>query len=376
MAKSTVALVSCKEYGEETKRAVKKSVDYIGGMERIVGRGDVVLIKPNLVNARDGESGNITHFSLVEALIEICYDSGAGEIIVGDGSGNVDTPEAFMSSGMKGAVDKLSSKGIPVKFVDLNYDKNPETGEYDAINLEEQALNSNQIYRVAHKMLVADAVISVPKLKSHSRTGITVALKNVIGIAPGGYYGFPKWKGKVEILPHGPLDEGPVSPKSGSAVNSVIWQTIIDLYRVFLGTYPNSSKKRKHLAVVDGVVAGAYNNRSGELPLWDPVKSGAIIAGVDPVAVDTVSAKVMCYRPELIPLVANAASLGVGRMNDIEILGEKIDDLRKFVPPAFNWLDVVDTDIRGMSLKKQRQIVKKKMFETAVSLLRGLRLRA
>lgn len=340
MERARVALLSSKGYGEESKGAVKQAVELIGGIEKVVRTGDVVLIKPNLVNTYDGESGNVTHFSLIEPLVEVCHRAGASKIFVGEGSGDIDTSATFTTSGMKKVVDRLRSDGIPVEFVDLNYDKNPKTNEFDTVNLGKDALIPNRTYRVAHTVLISDVIISVPKLKTHTVAGITVALKNVMGIAAGGYYGFPKRR--EDALPHG----NPNNPLS----NDVIWRVILDLHRIALGRYPGSPKERKYLAVVDGVVAGAYDTAlnlgdSYWLPVWKPVKVGAIIAGTDPVAVDTVSARVMGYRPEKIPTIIHASQMGLGTMSDIEIVGEKVENIQKFVPLPKGFFSVADVRI-------------------------------
>jgi len=366
---SKVALISSESYGEESKRAVEQAINLTGGIEEIVQSGDTVLIKPNLINTRDGISGNVTHFSLVERLIELCNNAGADEIFVGDGSGNTRTPKAFKTSGMKKIVDRLSGDGIPVRFVDLNFDKDPETNEFDTVDLGSYALNSGHIYRVAHTVLRSNVIISVPKLKVHNGAGITVALKNMIGTAPGGYYGFPKKGGtikslydasvnRVEVLPHGSADRK----------YDLIWRTIIDLNRIMLGEYPDSPKKKRYLAVVDGVVAGAYDDihSTFELPLWSPVKVGVIIAGRDPVAVDAVSSKVMCLRADRIPTIVRASESGLGEIEDIEVLGERIEEVRKFVPPTNEWLNLSDRRILEVWPKVVHRIIRKHAYAIAL----------
>lgn len=359
MEKTNVALLSAKCYGEESKAAVKQAVELIGGMEKVVRPGDVVLIKPNLVNTYDGESGNVTHFSLIEPLVEACHSAGATKIFVGDGTGDLDTSATFITSGMKKVVDRLRSNGIPVEFIDLNYDKNPETNEFDAVNLGKDALIPNHIYRVGHTVLVSDVIISVPKLKTHTGTGITVALKNMVGTAAGGYYGFPKRR--EDALPHGNL-ENPLA-------NDVIWRMVLDLNRIALGKYPDSPKERKYLAVVDGIVAGAYDKALGLdaqhwLPVWKPVKAGVIIAGIDPVAVDTVSARVMCYRPEKIPTIYHASEIGLGTMSDIEIIGEKVEDVQRFVPLPKGFFSIADVHIPKLWPKISYYSLKTNMDES------------
>ncbi|MBT0159184.1 DUF362 domain-containing protein [Candidatus Bathyarchaeota archaeon A05DMB-2] len=334
---SKVAIVTSRSYGEETKAAVRTAADMIGGIDKIVHSGDTVLIKPNLVNIYSAESGNTTHSSLVEPLIEACYQNGASQIFVGDGSSEFETEAAFIISGIKKIVKRLQHNGVPVKTVDLNRDKNPKTNEFDTVHLGKEGAHPNHIYGIAHTVLSSDVLISVPKLKSHSLAGISVALKNMIGIAPGEYYGYPKRRN--ESLPHGSFR----SPMH----NDVIWRTIHDLNKIALGNYVASPKKRRYMAVVDGIVAGSYDK---VVPLgddfwmaaWKPTRVGVVMAGFDPVAVDTVAARVMCYRPEKIPAIAHAAECGLGTMSNIEILGERIENVRTFVPQSTGFLSMVN----------------------------------
>jgi uncharacterized protein (DUF362 family) len=344
MGKPKVSVVKAKKYGEETEKAIEQAVDLIGGIKETIHRGDIVLVKPNMVHPQTGESGHVTHWSLVKKLIEMCHAAGASRIIVGDGSADGNTLEAFETSGLKKVVDDFNSSGVSVELVDLNHDKNPETGDFDAVDVGKDGSNPNHIYRVAHSVLVADAIVSVPKIKSHNGTGITISLKNMIGTAPGGYYGFPKKKGHIEALPHSSssYDYGNISTKNMLAKYDIIWRTIIDLNMIARGRYPDSPKKRDIINVVDGVVAGSYNYRSTEIAIWDPVEVGVIVAGFDSVAVDTVCSRIMCYRPERIPLLANAAKNGLGNIDSIEIIGEKIESVKNYVPPADVWLSIVD----------------------------------
>ena len=359
MERARVALLSSKFYGEESKGAVKQAVELIGGIEKIVQPDDVVLIKPNLINTYDGESGNVTHFSFIEPLVEVCHRAGASKIFVGDGSGDIDTSATFITSGMKKVVDRLRSDGIPVEFIDLNYDKNPKTNEFDTVNLGKDALIPNHTYRVAHTILISDVIISIPKLKTHTGTGMTAALKNMVGIAAGGYYGFPKRR--EDALPHG----NPNNPLA----NDVIWRMILDLHRIAIGRYPGSPKERKYLAIVDGIIAGVYDKalELGDqhwLPVWKPFKVGAIIAGTDPVAVDTVSARVMCYRPEKIPTIYHASEIGLGTMSDIEIVGEKVEDVQRFVPLPKGFFSIADVHIPKLWPKISYSTLKTTMHES------------
>jgi uncharacterized protein (DUF362 family) len=65
-----------------------------------------------------------------------------------------------------------------------------------------------------------------------------------------------------------------------------------------------------------------------------PVKMDLIIAGVDPVAVDAVGALVMGFNPNKIPHIKKASEKGLGTINNIDIIGSSLSNVRKsFKPP-------------------------------------------
>jgi len=80
--------------------------------------------------------------------------------------------------------------------------------------------------------------------------------------------------------------------------------------------------------------------------VWKPIKVGALLAGTDPVAVDAIGARMMCYVPERIPTIVQAAKNGLGTMDNIDILGEKVENLCKYFQPSRNWINIVDLGSR------------------------------
>jgi uncharacterized protein (DUF362 family) len=125
------------------------------------------------------------------------------------------------------------------------------------------------------------------KLKTSSVTKITCALKNQFGCMP--------FKRKLKYHPF--LDE-----------------VIVDSN---LAVQPD-------FCIVDGIIAmgGAQAPAFGV-----PVRAETIVAGRDPVAVDTVCAKIMGFNPYVIGHVKKAAASGVGSMRSDEV-GEKIPSVR------------------------------------------------
>jgi uncharacterized protein (DUF362 family) len=80
-----MARVSLTKAGEDIDAAVTKAIIELG--QQVIAPGDHVLIKPNLVRSEDPDSGEITHFTLIEAVARYCLDCGAAKVIIGEGPG-------------------------------------------------------------------------------------------------------------------------------------------------------------------------------------------------------------------------------------------------------------------------------------------------
>jgi uncharacterized protein (DUF362 family) len=133
----------------------------------------------------------------------------------------------------------------------------------------------------------------VPKLKTHHWAGATLSLKNLFGILPGICYGWPKnelhWRG----IPNSVID-------------------------IALSCTP-------HLAIVDGIMG-----MEGDGPLAGTAKHvGALVMGVDLVAVDATCCRLMKLMPERLPTLLFAAAKRLGRLKESEIpqLGVPIEEL-------------------------------------------------
>jgi uncharacterized protein (DUF362 family) len=192
-------------------------------------------------------------------------------------------------------------------------------------------------YSLSKTLLEADVVINLPKLKTHKKTGVTLALKSVIGLTNQKYWlphfteGDPSVGGdefdrpqdltealrnKLSRLPlpgdhslvaHAPRLGGPPRIIDGSwEGNDTLWRTILDLNRILFYAdregVVRSEPQRRYLTIVDGIVAG-----EGEGPLGaTPVEAGLLIGGFDPALVDAVCAEAMGFDPARIPLIREA----------------------------------------------------------------------
>ncbi len=250
--------------------------------------GKRVVIKPNLVEYRPDRVIN-TDPRVVDAVITLCKKEGAAEIIVAEGPGHWRNVQFLVKESGLGAV--LEKHGV--RFVDINHDE------------PVKVLNLGRLTRLDHlymsrTVMQADVLISLPKLKMHHWAGVTLSMKNLFGTLPGICYGWPKnelhWRG----IPH----------------------SIVDI----------NCTRGANLAIVDGIIG-----MEGDGPLHGKARHvGALLMGVDPVAVDATGARLMGFPPERIPTLVYAAAKRVGRIVEAEIpqLGEPIAALaQKFEMP-------------------------------------------
>ena len=155
---------------------------------------------------------------------------------------------------------------------------------------------------MAHRSLTEiDMLCSVPMMKTHMLGGVTLGMKNLIGLYPGEVYG------SVRSLVH---DQGAKEESSGVA------GVVVDMVRA----------NKLGLVVIDGSMAMEGNGPySGEL-----VQMDLIIAGTNPLATDMVAAGIMGFSPGEIPTFqwANRAGMAPRGLTQIEIRGETIANVQ------------------------------------------------
>lgn len=230
---------------------------------------DKVVLKINLCDARPPETGGITHPKFLDAVLRYLRQHYENlEINVIESDGNVAMPDLF--------VKWFNFKPILQKW-DANY-----------INLSKTKASIEKINgEFLSKMLVpdlfeeADVFISLPKPKTNLQTKITCCLKNQFGCLP------VVWKEKL---------------------HPILEKAIVD---VNLAMTPD-------LCIVDGVIGmtGLQGPAFGK-----PVRSNFIMLGSDPVAIDSLVAKLFGYDPHEVPHIKLAEKAGLGSTK-YKILGE------------------------------------------------------
>lgn len=281
-ATTQVAVVKTNTDYSEVAEAVRQAVELIGGLEGIVSAGQKVLLKPNLLEIRSSEQGATTDRRIVGALIDLVKEQGALPI-VGDASGmryHGATERVLRGTGMRAHCEELGAEVV----------------SFDAVKPVKKTIPNARVMQncyFADTVLHSDVIVSIPKLKTHSLTKFTGAVKNLLGTLPGG--------------------QKTIAHRLGSDAEKFA-EVLVDIY-AFL---------KPQLAVMDAVV--------GLGGLWresDRVEPGLIIAGRDAVAVDAVAARIVGFNPTDIPTLRLAAARGLGTIDrsSIRILGEPLKNL-------------------------------------------------
>ncbi|MGC8849305.1 MAG: DUF362 domain-containing protein [Candidatus Bathyarchaeia archaeon] len=240
---------------------------------RVLPLDKPILVKPNYLDASHPSKGITTDGRVVEGVVKYLKLHGFNSIAIGEGSGFADTLEAFKAAGLDAVAERWN-----VKLVDLNRGSFVEVEPPNPL-----ALKKVKIARTA----LESAIISVPKLKPHRQAGVTLSIKNMMGV---------------------------MTPKGSMHIN--LHKNIADL----------ASIVKPCVAVIDGVIAGEGHESAG-----NPVKMDLVIAGLDPVAVDAVGAAVMMIPVEEVKHLRYAMEKGLGtcHLDQIEIIGEPIERVRR-----------------------------------------------
>lgn len=149
---------------------VSEAVDILGGISSFVNKGDRVLIKPNMSFANPPGWGSTTDPWVVRTVCELCLEAGAKRVVVMDHT--LRAPEAcFKESGIKEAVSHLSK----VSVVAANMERFYREVEIPGARALKKVLVAKQIAK-------CDCLINLPCAKSHSATGVSLGMKNLMGL--------------------------------------------------------------------------------------------------------------------------------------------------------------------------------------------------
>ena len=246
--RSRVAILHAQQYSQQLDQIVLSGLRLFP----IDVRGKTVVLKPNLVDYIPGNAIN-THPLLVLAAAESFRRLGAKSVLLAEGPGHQrDTQLVFSQSCYAQAL-----RDERIRFVDLNRDQLIRTP------LRASYTGMRDLW-LPRTVLEADFLVSMPKIKTHHWSGVTLSMKNLFGVVPGARYGWPKnilhWKG--------------------------IQESILDI----CATVPI------HFVIADGIVA-----MEGNGPLNGTARLlGKIVLADDPVAADATCSRLMGFDPDRI----------------------------------------------------------------------------
>ena len=363
--------------------------------------GEFVLIKPNLVKEAhprdpDGWRYVLTHGSVIRAVVDFVFMAvgPTGRVAIADAP---QTDSSFSKIvdvlGLDQLQDFYGARGLDLELIDLRNEEwvsekgvivarrrlpgDPRGGiefdlgdssefvghrgtgryygaDYDSRVVNDHHRDGHHQYLLSGSAMQADVVFSLPKLKTHKKAGVTLSMKNLVGVNadknwlphhsegtpstggdehPGGspQHRIERWGTGVlrwlaVRLPTIGTRLLRVARRAGTPVfgdteevvrsgnwwgNDTIWRTCLDLNKIVAYGQSDGSlrpgqpeHRRRHLVLVDGIVAGQGNGPMNP----DPLPAGVILFGTNPPSVDAAATVLMGFDPEKVPIVRQAFS--------------------------------------------------------------------
>lgn len=240
--------------------------------------GAKIVIKPNLNNDLVALSGNCVDLRVLAHIVEALKERGFSNITIADGS-NVGVDRRGIDTFSRLRIDRLS-KRLGVATVNLNHD----TGRVIT-------LHSGARPRVAETVLNADFLLSVPTLKTHVEMGISVAMKNWVGICVG--------QDKRQMH-----------------------------YELGRNIFALGQRVQPHLIIVDALI-GMEGNGPGD---GDPFRMGRLIGSDSMHLCDLVACRIVDFPVRQVPYLVHAIEADVIQDADIERVHAEFQPIRAIEP--------------------------------------------
>ena len=309
--------------GDNLDSMTRDAIDALGGIQTVVNKGETVFIKPNFVSFPWAKYNNCFHIGectkpeIIIAVTEECLKAGAAEVIIGEGS-HLPKFEWQYAITLDGSTNLVKE----AKRLSSLYD-----GKVTLACLETdsegwvEVPSRTSLNKIAVSSLVANAdkVISIPVAKTHSWAQLTLASKNFIGITPLSRY--------AQLIANTWWNRGTFDHSSPQAIA----QVYLDIVK---GVKPD-------LSIIDFSIGlegdGPSKGQGGTtVNMKERLGSWAIIASTDIMAADATAARIMSHDTKKVKQLAMGFDMGLGQIREqsIEILGEKLDNLRVKWKPA------------------------------------------
>ena len=152
--------------GTEPAKSVRAAVERMGGMSQFVHSADVVVVKPNIGWDRSAEQGANTHPDVVAEVVRLCREARARRVIVCD----CPVKQARRSFERSGILSAAIGAGAEVIL--------PEDSRYRQVRVSPRL----GTWDILEPFVIATKVINVPVAKHHSSSGLTMGMKNLMGV--------------------------------------------------------------------------------------------------------------------------------------------------------------------------------------------------
>jgi uncharacterized protein (DUF362 family) len=238
---------------------VRAAVAALGGMARFVKRDALVVVKPNVLTGRAPQYATATNPDVIAAVVRLCLEAGAREVVVLDRPTS-EPRTAFDTAGITSAV---AAAGGRVKFLtDRNYER---------VSIPQGRILTS--WPLVTDVFEADTFINVPIAKTHGMAGLTMSMKNLMGIMGG----------------------------ERGTIHQDFSQKIVDV----------NTLVRPHLVVLDAYRMLIRNGPTGG-SLSDVKIAKTVVAGTSQVAVDAMGATLFGWEPGRLDYLRVASEQGLG----------------------------------------------------------------
>lgn len=340
-----VALARCRSYGAELTPVLEKLFDQLGGMGRLV-KGKTVAMKVNLTGVPTTRLGYIpaelahwTHPAVIGATAHLLAKAGARRIRILESAWSTADPleEVMLEAGWDPRV--ILNAAPRVEMENTNW--LGKAKKYSRFTVP----HGGHIFPgfdLNHSYEDCDVFVSIAKMKEHATAGVTLAMKNLFGIAPATIYGDGAGKEEPSPIPRGgrnmfhygnrqpsasaPPEKAHQTPREGGAR---VPRIVADLV----------AARPIHLSIVEAIDTMAH----GEGP-WIPggrfIRPGVIVAGLNPVSTDAACMAVMGFdamddrgkapfeRSDNTLRLGEELGAGTRDLRRIEVAGTPIRELR------------------------------------------------
>lgn len=243
--------------------------------ENLINNNDVVVITPNWVQKQTPDTGVVVGHESLRELIRYVKKNNPRRIVIACGSGERNTTEIMNAVGFDRIIQE---EGI--EFIDLN------VGPFTRVTLNHNEPSSTNLNKLYDEMTF---LISFTQLKYHQEATMSSSIKNIaLSWPPAEEHGHPKMNLGIHKNLHGFI--------RSMAETITIDLSIVSANPVMIGTGP----------------AGGI-----------PKHTGLVLCGTDPVAVDTLGARLLGFKPQAIHYLYDSINnnIGIGDINNISIKG-------------------------------------------------------